>query len=74
MFETPLIERFSRIHPAAPFVFWLPVLGYTAYRSLGVGVAAFAGLLLIGHWLRERDALEPATSGAIAQPIFRLAQ
>ena len=27
MFETPLIERFSRVHPAAPFVFWLPVLG-----------------------------------------------
>src|SRR5919112_732332 len=27
MFETPLIERFSRIHPIVPFAFWLPVLG-----------------------------------------------
>ncbi len=51
MFETPLIERFSRIHPATPFVFWLPVLGYVAYTSLAtgaVGVPAFAGLLLLG--------------------------
>ncbi|MFO0553225.1 MAG: sterol desaturase family protein [Polyangiaceae bacterium] len=28
MFETPLIERFSRVHPAAPFFFWIPILGY----------------------------------------------
>jgi sterol desaturase/sphingolipid hydroxylase (fatty acid hydroxylase superfamily) len=50
MFETPLIERFSRIHPATPFVFWLPVLGYAAWRSLhgGVGVGAFVGLLFLG--------------------------
>jgi sterol desaturase/sphingolipid hydroxylase (fatty acid hydroxylase superfamily) len=52
MFETPLIERFSRIHPASPFVFWLPVLGYAAYRSLTgqapVAVPLFAGLLLVG--------------------------
>lgn len=53
MFETPLIERFSRIHPATPFVFWLPVLGYLAYRAVQHGVSAgtgaglfFAGLLL----------------------------
>jgi dihydroceramide fatty acyl 2-hydroxylase len=50
MFETPLIERFSRIHPAAPFVFWLPVLAYAGYHSLadGVGVPVFAGLLALG--------------------------
>ncbi len=51
MFETPLIERFSRIHPATPFVFWLPVLGYTAYRSLAggaMGVPAFVGLAITG--------------------------
>lgn len=34
MFETPLIERFSRVHPAAPFVFWVPVLVYFLYRSV----------------------------------------
>ena len=51
MFETPLIERFSRIHPATPFVFWLPALGYVAYASLTsdrTGVAAFVGLVLLG--------------------------
>jgi dihydroceramide fatty acyl 2-hydroxylase len=53
MFETPLIERFSRIHPATPFVFWLPVLAYVGYTALSgssprVGVPAFAGLVLLG--------------------------
>jgi sterol desaturase/sphingolipid hydroxylase (fatty acid hydroxylase superfamily) len=48
MFETPLIERFSRIHPAAPFVFWLPVVGFAVYRFRGVGVVPFAALLLVG--------------------------
>jgi sterol desaturase/sphingolipid hydroxylase (fatty acid hydroxylase superfamily) len=52
MFESDLIEYFSRIHPATPFVVWLPVLGYVAYRvygrhdlalgpALGLGVAGF---------------------------------
>ena len=51
MFETPIMERFSRIHPATPFVFWLPVLGYAAHHGLvvlGVGAPLFAGLLLAG--------------------------
>ncbi len=50
MFETPLIERFSRINPVTPFVFWLPVLGYVGYRALAAGapVPAFAGLLVLG--------------------------
>ncbi|MFO0761801.1 MAG: sterol desaturase family protein [Byssovorax sp.] len=50
MFETPLIERFSRIHPAGPFVFWLPVIGYVAYRAAqnGVGLGAGVGLCLLG--------------------------
>ena len=51
MFETPLIERFSRIHPATPFVFWLPVLGYVAFRAVthdGIGVATLAGLVVVG--------------------------
>lgn len=52
MFETPLIERFSRIHPASPFLFWLPVAGYFGVRSyqhgvgLGQGVALALGGLL----------------------------
>ncbi|MEZ4298662.1 MAG: sterol desaturase family protein [Polyangiaceae bacterium] len=50
MFETPLIERFSRVHPTAPFIFWLPVVFYLGYRALtnGAAVAPFAGLVLAG--------------------------
>jgi dihydroceramide fatty acyl 2-hydroxylase len=51
MFETPLIERFSRIHPATPFVFWLPVLAYVGYASLSAGSTSapvFVGLTLFG--------------------------
>src|SRR5262249_30918589 len=50
MFETPLIERFSRIHPVSPFLFWLPVLGYRAYcaQKNGVGLLPAIGLFLFG--------------------------
>lgn len=50
MFETPLIERFSRVHPVTPFVFWLPVLAYAGYHGFqqGVSVGLFVGLLLFG--------------------------
>lgn len=50
MFETPLIERFSRIHPASPFLFWLPVLGYSGLRAYqhGVGPLQGFGFFLLG--------------------------
>lgn len=53
MFESDFIERFSRIHPATPFVFWLPVLAYLVYRSVTassgfVGVGPFVGLVVAG--------------------------
>jgi dihydroceramide fatty acyl 2-hydroxylase len=50
MFETPLIERFSRIHPASPFLFWLPVLGYSGLRAYqqGVGLLQGLGFFLLG--------------------------
>ncbi len=65
MFETPLIERFSRIHPAAPFVFWLPGAGLRRLPGLvtmgggeppnplasGTSVPAFAALLVAGALL-----------------------
>ena len=46
-----MIERFSRIHPATPFVFWLPVLAFLAFRALftlHVGAVAFVGLVVAG--------------------------
>ncbi len=50
MFETPLIERFSRIHPATPFLFWVPVCSYLGVRAHqhGVGVLQGAGILVGG--------------------------
>src|SRR5262245_12753410 len=50
MFETPLIERFSRIHPATPFVFWLPVLWYFGVRAAknGMGLPTGVGLFVVG--------------------------
>lgn len=50
MFETPLIERFSRIHPSTPFVFWIPVLGYMLYRGFAahVGALPILGLVAAG--------------------------
>ncbi len=50
MFETPLIERFSRVNPAMPFVFWGPVLVYLAIRAAlaGVGVGTEIALILAG--------------------------
>ena len=50
MFETPVIERFSRVHPLAPFVFWVPVLGYFLVRAVLGGVSPFAivGLFVAG--------------------------
>jgi sterol desaturase/sphingolipid hydroxylase (fatty acid hydroxylase superfamily) len=33
MFESDLLERFSRIHPATPFVAWIPVVLFFLARS-----------------------------------------
>jgi sterol desaturase/sphingolipid hydroxylase (fatty acid hydroxylase superfamily) len=33
MFESDFLERFSRIHPATPFVAWIPVAGLFVVRS-----------------------------------------
>lgn len=53
MFETPIIERFSRTHPIIPFIFWIPlaawflVQGYFAGISVvGIALAFLGGLLL----------------------------
>src|SRR5687768_6304272 len=39
MFETPLIEAFSRVHPVAPFLFWTPFIVYFLYRAYAGGLA-----------------------------------
>ena len=47
MFDTPLIEFFSRIHPLSPFAFWLPVLGLLCWWNLSNGMA----LLTLFGWV-----------------------
>lgn len=47
MFETPIIEGFSRVHPLMPFVFWLPILGFFVYASLQSALSAPVIALLV---------------------------
>lgn len=52
MFDTPLIEFFSRIHPVTAFLFWVPTIAFLAYWPLRNGMpiwrlAAWAA----GGWL-----------------------
>jgi len=54
MFETPLLEFFSRIHPATPFLFWVPVLVYLVCGALRTGElhpASLFGLVIAGALL-----------------------
>jgi len=33
MFENPLLEKFSHVHPIVPLVLWLPVVGYCLWKA-----------------------------------------
>ena len=51
MFESDLIERFSRIHPITPFVAWFPVIGFVLYRSTArrdLAPPGILGMFLLG--------------------------
>jgi sterol desaturase/sphingolipid hydroxylase (fatty acid hydroxylase superfamily) len=51
MFENNVLERFSRIHPATPFVVWLPVAALFVVRSLmrrDLSPATIAALVVSG--------------------------
>ncbi len=51
MFESDFLERFSRIHPATPFVAWIPVTLFFLVRSVlrhQAGVLTIAALFLGG--------------------------
>lgn len=51
MFENELLEKFSRIHPATPFVVWIPVALFVLYRSWSrhdLGVLVLAGMVVAG--------------------------
>lgn len=53
MFERRWMERLSHVHPATPFVFWLPVLVWPAVRAArsGIGAPAIATLAAAGALL-----------------------
>ncbi len=53
MFETAWIERISRIHPATPFVFWLPLIGWLMARAVRgrLGALEIAALVVAGAFL-----------------------
>ncbi len=50
MFDTPFIEFFSHIHPASPFVFWVPMLTALLWWvvSTGMSLVMIGGLVVAG--------------------------
>ena len=51
MFESDLVERFSRIHPSTPFVAWVPVIVIVLVRCYGrhdLDAPAIAGFVVLG--------------------------
>jgi sterol desaturase/sphingolipid hydroxylase (fatty acid hydroxylase superfamily) len=51
MFESDLIERFSRIHPSTPFIAWIPLVVWMVVRSIGrhdLGGFGIAGAMILG--------------------------
>jgi dihydroceramide fatty acyl 2-hydroxylase len=51
MFENPLLERLSRVHPVVPPLIYLPVVTVLLVLAIGkedLGVAAVAGVFLCG--------------------------
>lgn len=50
MFENDFLEKFSRIHPATPFVVYVPMIGVMLWRTYArhVDVVAAVGLVLAG--------------------------
>jgi len=51
MFDNPLLERLSRVHPIVPPLIYLPVIFYCLIRAVAVedlSVAGVAGVFLLG--------------------------
>lgn len=51
MFENPILERLSRVHPVVPPLIFLPVIAFLLSRALGpehLGVAPVVGMFFAG--------------------------
>src|SRR5438046_10333755 len=54
MFESDVMEFFSRVHPAIPLILYLPVVGYMLYVALwrqGFSLSVVVGLFVVGMLL-----------------------
>jgi dihydroceramide fatty acyl 2-hydroxylase len=47
MFETDFLEKFSRIHPATPFVVFIPIIAVMLYRTWTRSVPVLTGVGLV---------------------------
>jgi sterol desaturase/sphingolipid hydroxylase (fatty acid hydroxylase superfamily) len=47
MFQNDVLERFSRIHPATPFVAWIPVAAFALWRSVARHELALPAIALL---------------------------
>jgi dihydroceramide fatty acyl 2-hydroxylase len=79
MFETPLIERFSRVHPVAPFIFWTPFIVLFLVRAYQGGLAPYfipvavvAGALLwsITEYLLHRFVFHRITATPAGRRLY----
>jgi len=64
MFESDFLERFSRIHPATPFVVWLPVAVVFVTRSAlrhDLAPLAIPALFLLGAMIADREEVNVET-------------
>jgi sterol desaturase/sphingolipid hydroxylase (fatty acid hydroxylase superfamily) len=82
MFENDWLERFSRIHPATPFVVWAPVAGYVLARAalwgklggLRVAMAVAGGMILwtLAEYLLHRYVFHFCHDSALGRRIHFL--
>ena len=58
LFENPILERLSHVHPATPALVWIPVIAFLTYRSFGI------------HQMGAFEAFGIAVLGILAWSLF----
>ncbi len=62
MFSSPLLDRFTRVHPSVPLIIFVPVIvaleywglkSVSIWASLGLGAAGYALWTLFEYWLHR---------------------
>ncbi len=48
LFQNPVLERLTHIHPITPFLFWLPWVAFLLYRASAVGELSVRSILGVG--------------------------